>query len=142
MKLFFLICLISSFPFNFQSPLFSPELRLISTSESQSAWLTELEIFNLYKEQKKFIDVTDGVYYSLPSLNQNINPLVFPTKATRVNETRSLFDKISSSRMKSFLTKFTSFKTRYYKSATGQGRSPLFTPRFRPVVIRKSHRII
>ncbi|KAJ3279362.1 Leucine aminopeptidase 1 [Borealophlyctis nickersoniae] len=92
--------------------------RLISTSEVDSSWLTEDQIFDLIRSGTKFIDITDGDLENLHSFKE---PKRFapPEGPTHQSLVRSLTNNVSESRMRDFLTTFTGFKTRYYKSASG-----------------------
>ncbi|KAJ3277338.1 Leucine aminopeptidase 1 [Borealophlyctis nickersoniae] len=92
--------------------------RLIATSDTKSSWLTEDQILDLIRANTGFIDITDGDLEKIRSLvvpNQ-IAPPQTPTYQTLV---KSLTNTVSESRMRTFLTTFSNFKTRYYKSSTG-----------------------
>lgn len=113
----------------YQRPLFTTaETRLISLSATHKEWMTEDQIFGLYREGTKFIDVTDGVYEGLGRFRQlgGVNGtrtlviLEFPVVMTHSNETDELIGRIDENRMEDFLTEFSSFQTRYFKSKTGQ----------------------
>ncbi|KAJ3315252.1 Leucine aminopeptidase 1 [Boothiomyces sp. JEL0838] len=108
-----------------QRPLFSPEDRLISTSEGQSEWMSEMQIFELYKNNVKFIDITDGEFEFLEqhaSMNIASNP-DFPTKPSYQDVANKLIENIDTNRMEEFLTAFSGFHTRYFKSDSGKESS-------------------
>ena len=73
------------------------------------------QIFGLYKAGTRFVDLTeeDGTIYAMAS------PVEFPTTVRFHNKTLDIIESISKSAMTQFLTKFTSFKTRYFRSTTG-----------------------
>jgi bacterial leucyl aminopeptidase len=78
--------------------------------------MSEQEIFSLYKQRIKFIDVTDGYY---TSFNPRPHTTNFPTTAKEGKTVSQMFASIDMDEMRDFLTKFTSFHTRYYKSLSG-----------------------
>ncbi|KAI8849443.1 hypothetical protein BC829DRAFT_391768 [Chytridium lagenaria] len=91
--------------------------RLISTAEGDARWMTEDEILNLIRTQTKFMDVTDGDL----SASSLVPPLRFkpPTTPTQQDIVKPLFANVSTTHLESWLTKFTSFKNRYYQSSSG-----------------------
>ncbi|KAJ3286123.1 hypothetical protein HDU79_006733 [Rhizoclosmatium sp. JEL0117] len=93
--------------------------RLISTTPSNNEWLSERDILALYQSKTRFIDRTDQdleslVYLPPPS---RFTP---PSKATHQKTVLPLLDTISTDKLEDWLTKFTSFHTRYYQSTTGK----------------------
>jgi leucyl aminopeptidase len=86
--------------------------------------MSEEQIFQLYKEGVKFIDVTDGdwqtlnLYNKLNSLTAEANK--FPTSLSHQDKVNSFIKSISKERMTKFLTEFSGFHTRYYKSKWGK----------------------
>ncbi|KAL1915291.1 uncharacterized protein VTP21DRAFT_6749 [Calcarisporiella thermophila] len=102
-------------------------LRLISTNDyAPPVWMTEPQIQLLKIQGKKFIDVTD---------EQNFNPQLFsverpaiPKDVSHQDEVKNLLKKLSLSNLRTTLTKFTSFRNRYYRSKYGvQSASWLYT---------------
>ncbi|TPX31766.1 hypothetical protein SmJEL517_g04976 [Synchytrium microbalum] len=91
--------------------------------EAEPAWMTEPEIFELYKKSIPFIDVTDhwntlgdGV---TAFASGKLQPSYIPTKPAQEELVRSLNSKIDPAAMKSFLTAFSGFQTRYFRSNAG-----------------------
>jgi len=108
-------------PYGDQTPLGeqSSDLRLISVSDvSPPQWLTEDEIFDLIRAKKKFIDVTDGDL-SDASLRKP-DRIQLPDGPSQKSAVQPLLGNISKDRMTEFLTTFSAFTTRYYKSSSGE----------------------
>ncbi|KAI8910192.1 hypothetical protein EDD86DRAFT_190055 [Gorgonomyces haynaldii] len=104
-----------------QIPLFqSTSLRLISLKEGHEQWMNEQEITKLYQTKTKFIDVTD---HDLDSLQFQMVSDKFPTQAQHKDQVKSLFPSIDVKAMEEFLTTFSGFHTRYYKSTSGKESS-------------------
>ncbi|KAJ3403742.1 hypothetical protein HDU80_003778 [Chytriomyces hyalinus] len=94
--------------------------RLISTSDSAPpTWKTLPEILALYDTHTRYIDVTDQ---DLESVSSFAAPARFdiPARPTRAAVVKPLLPIISIPNMTKWLTTFTSFKNRYYKSPTGK----------------------
>ncbi|KAJ3086253.1 Leucine aminopeptidase 1 [Quaeritorhiza haematococci] len=93
------------------------ELRLVSLSPTEARWMTEEEKLELIRAGKHFIDITDedpAVFAS------SITPQRFEApKELHQDIVRPLTRSVSTSRMKDFLTTFSGFRTRYYKSSSG-----------------------
>jgi bacterial leucyl aminopeptidase len=118
----FLVSLASSFPLSEQPdeiPLFTDltESRLISTSRTHQQWMTEAEIFKLYQKRIKFIDITDQ---DLEQLDLVFTTATFPTSASRKSIVEPMLKLADPELMTTFLTSFSQFQTRYYKSKSGQ----------------------
>ena len=99
--------------------------RLVKLSEAgQAIAMSEKDIFDLYKKNQKFIDVTDGDYDLIESLSlssdQSTTTTPFPTEMAHKEVVDELIATIDKERMKKWLTSFTKFHTRYYKSKTGK----------------------
>lgn len=98
--------------------------RLVKLSEDGPAIaMSEKDIFNLYKKNQKFIDVTDGDYDLIESLSLSSDQsttTTFPTEMAHKELVDGLIATIDKERMKKWLTSFTKFHTRYYKSKTGK----------------------
>ncbi|KAJ3167806.1 hypothetical protein HK101_011704 [Irineochytrium annulatum] len=92
--------------------------RLISTSESEAHWMSEDEILGLIRQQIHFMDITDQDIESVASLAP---PKTFtpPKEISHQDIVDPLASNVSVAHLTSWLTEFTSFKTRYYQSASG-----------------------
>ncbi|KAL2918581.1 hypothetical protein HK105_201982 [Polyrhizophydium stewartii] len=95
--------------------------RLISLSPSHSEWFTEEQIFELYRTNTKFVDITDGDMDFIGSFASALKAKgkLYPTKTSFQDHVRPLLAGISQESMREFLTGFSGFKTRYYRSASG-----------------------
>lgn len=92
-----------------------PEPRRVRISNGQEHQITEGYKSLLTLNSIPFMDITDEVHYL-----QTQDKIPFPdTLAHTKSYLRSVFDHIDTARMQSFLTKFTAFRTRYYRSSTG-----------------------
>ncbi|KAJ3190218.1 Leucine aminopeptidase 1 [Gaertneriomyces sp. JEL0708] len=97
--------------------------RLISLSETETKWLTEEEIFALYKQRKHFIDITDADdTASFARLDDSAITAV-PIGPNKQSIVTPLISAISEDAMQQWLTTLTQFHTRYYKSTTGKQAS-------------------
>ncbi|KAJ3221035.1 Leucine aminopeptidase 1 [Clydaea vesicula] len=123
LNLFTLVTLIAS---TFAIPVGEkPEnanLRRISTKEGESQWMTEDEIAVLIRDVIPFIDLTDEV----PT--NNFRPAPRPIRAnpstpTQQSLVKPLTEQIDLQQMKDFLTTFSTFNNRYYKSTSGKESS-------------------
>ncbi|KAJ3313132.1 Leucine aminopeptidase 1 [Blyttiomyces sp. JEL0837] len=92
--------------------------RLISISQYESRWMTEGDILDLIRTEQKFMDITDQDLESLSSL---VAPKKYdpPAKPAFQKYVEKYSANISQASLKSWLTEFTSFKTRYYQSTYG-----------------------
>ncbi|KAI8617178.1 hypothetical protein BC830DRAFT_1114790 [Chytriomyces sp. MP71] len=94
--------------------------RLIKTSEAEPpSWCHFGQILELYQENIKFIDVTDQDLESVASLAPP-KRYDIPDKPRHAKVVEPFLANISTGDMEAWLTKFTSFKTRYYQSETGK----------------------
>ncbi|KAJ3066095.1 Leucine aminopeptidase 1 [Podochytrium sp. JEL0797] len=94
--------------------------RLISLSEGEAAWHSQADILRLYQTQTKFIDITDGDWERVAASLQSPKRFALPSNVAHQSTVAPLADAVSTKRMVQWLTKFTSFKTRYYQSPTGK----------------------
>ncbi|KAJ3274589.1 Leucine aminopeptidase 1 [Terramyces sp. JEL0728] len=99
---------------------FNPNHRLISTAPGKQEWMTEQQIFKLYRSKTKFIDLTDGEY---TLFNQKKRNPVYPTKTNEAQSVNDLIKQVSTDRMETFLSSFSGFHTRYYNSKSGKESS-------------------
>eukprot|EP00842_Homolaphlyctis_polyrhiza_P002931 jgi/Hompol1/3639/HPOL_000271-RA len=95
--------------------------RLISLAEGHSQWMTEEEIFGLYRSHTKFVDVTDGDmdFIASQAAFRTAATKDFPKKMTHKDAVDPILATISTSDMESFLTTLSGFHTRYFQSTTG-----------------------
>jgi len=100
------------------------ELRLVQFSDDEPAvWITEREKIAAKAEGKRFMDITET-----PTLG--FSGFMLPTAANAKYEypqpgnytkaIKSIVNTIELDDMKAFLKKFSSFRTRYYRSDTGK----------------------
>ncbi|EHK46732.1 hypothetical protein TRIATDRAFT_291825 [Trichoderma atroviride IMI 206040] len=104
-------------------------LRLIKTSEADiGQWVTEQDKFDRFISKNiGFIDITDIKddevlsILSTPSSEASISARAvnYPTKVEHVDEAQSLIADVSINGPQSWLTTFTQFTTRHYRSTTG-----------------------
>ncbi|KAI8902313.1 hypothetical protein BC833DRAFT_573809 [Globomyces pollinis-pini] len=112
-------------PIHEEFPLFvsTTPKRLISTAPGQQTWMTEEDIMGLYQTKTKFIDVTDGDFDKLQAYSAfkpKSTPNRFPTTVSHKDFASRFLSKVDLDRLETFLTKLSSFQTRYYKSKYGQ----------------------
>ncbi|RAL13655.1 Zn-dependent exopeptidase [Aspergillus homomorphus CBS 101889] len=95
------------------------ERYLIELAPYQTRWVTEEEKWSLKLDGVNFIDVTaernTGFY---PTLNAG-SYVHYPVKMEHSEEVAPLLRNLSKDNMEKNLERFTSFHTRYYRSATG-----------------------
>ncbi|KAL7788330.1 hypothetical protein V8C37DRAFT_388199 [Trichoderma ceciliae] len=123
--------LVAACPFVLSAPLTgsSSELRLIKTSEDDAGqWVTEQEKFDKFISKNiGFIDITEieddevlSILSTPPSdASLSTRAVTYPTRVEHVEEAQSLISKVSTSGPQSWLTTFTQFTTRHYRSTTG-----------------------
>ncbi|GAA5952259.1 hypothetical protein JCM3765_001922 [Sporobolomyces pararoseus] len=97
-----------------------PERRKVQLSEDKIIEITEGEKALLTFAGKHFVDVTDDDE-SLKITAAVKEKHSFPSKLTySKKDLAKVFDKISIKEMKTFLTAFSGFRTRYYRSSEGK----------------------
>ncbi|OWZ36045.1 hypothetical protein LQV05_006244 [Cryptococcus neoformans] len=100
------------------------EMRLVQFSEEEPpVWMSELEKIQAKAKGLRFMDITDTPTlgfssYLLPSAASV--KYSYPTPGNHTKTINSIIKKLDIDHMKEFLTKFTSFRTRYYRSDTGK----------------------
>ncbi|KAI8801216.1 hypothetical protein BJ742DRAFT_744691 [Cladochytrium replicatum] len=104
-------------------------LRLISTSEDHREWMNAEQILGLIRNKKNFVDVTEGYLDALDTLKPlaKLGRVVLqwaegrppPTDVKHQGLVVPILKMISEASMERFLTKFSSFNTRYYLSRSG-----------------------
>lgn len=89
---------------------------LVRTSPTETQWVTEDEKWALRREGINFIDITND-----PEMDplHAVAKVEFPSYPAYNDSIRPYFKSLDQSNMRKNLEKFTSFHTRYYKSATG-----------------------
>lgn len=93
------------------------DLRLIETAPGLREWMTEEQILMLKQEDKSFMDVTDYPE-PLPAVQEaSIVPL--PDLPRFPGSVQPMTKRVDPSRIRSDLTTFSSFFTRYYNSDSG-----------------------
>ncbi|SCZ88343.1 BZ3500_MvSof-1268-A1-R1_Chr2-1g04348 [Microbotryum saponariae] len=100
-----------------------PEKRLVRLADdAQPIEVTEGEKSILVMKGIRFVDVTEEDPALVAAAQVAIaGQDAFPTKLSySVKQAQPLFDTISLERMKTFLTRFSGFHTRYYRSSTGK----------------------
>lgn len=93
------------------------ELSLIEYAPGQTRWITEDQRWALKREGLQFFDITHT-----PHLGQDIQTdsvVIFPNHTVHGKTLRPLLHGIETINMRKNLEAFTSFHTRYYKSASG-----------------------
>ncbi|KAJ3019256.1 UNVERIFIED_CONTAM: hypothetical protein HDU68_010744 [Siphonaria sp. JEL0065] len=94
--------------------------RLIETKHDGNAqWMHQGDILKLYQTETRFTDLTDGDLERVANLPP---PKRFPIPAKPVhqNVVNPILGNVSIPHLTEWLTKFTSFKTRYYQSPSGK----------------------
>ncbi|CAL8109375.1 unnamed protein product [Orchesella dallaii] len=100
------------------SPLQNGSKRLILTSENSAAvWLSEEEVWKLIESNQRFIDITGQP--EVPILNAHQTKAI-PTTLQFQSVVSQLVGNIDRSRVEQFVTDFSSYSTRYYRSETGE----------------------
>lgn len=107
-------------PLNDQAPLINEEKYLIELAAGHREWVTEDEKWALRRDGKNFFDVTADPDFA-PVIAET--KVTFPGKIAHNESVSDLFKHLDKSRVRTFLEKFTSFHTRYYKSDYGRQSS-------------------
>jgi leucyl aminopeptidase len=107
--------------------------RLIQTSDTEAKWMTEEEILGLIQNKMGFVDVTT---FGFESFDRDKG--VFPEKPSQSEIVSPLLLTIDKSKMTRFMSEFTSFPSRYYKSRNGKKASEWIFSQARRVA-RKSN---
>ncbi|KDQ14786.1 hypothetical protein BOTBODRAFT_32551 [Botryobasidium botryosum FD-172 SS1] len=94
------------------------ELRLVQFGDDEEpTWITEYEKIEAKAAGKNFFDITDTPELGLAINSISRKPFPTPTHGSQVTP---VLKTLSTSGPRANLEKFTSFKTRYYRSATGR----------------------
>ncbi|WVN86454.1 uncharacterized protein L203_101618 [Cryptococcus depauperatus CBS 7841] len=100
------------------------ELRLVQFSDDEPpVWISELEKIEAKANGQRFMDITDTPTlgfssYFLPFAAPT--KYLYPTPGKHAKEIKPLIETLDIEHMKKFLNKFTSFRTRHYRSDTGK----------------------
>lgn len=109
------------------------DLYLVELAPGETQWVTEEEKWELRRNGRNFIDITE--YPNLGEININAKKEPkFPKKPTLQDELYPLIKNLSTSTMKENLEKFTSFHTRYYKSDYGKQSSEWLLGRVQQII--------
>ncbi|KAJ7593631.1 peptidase [Mycena floridula] len=104
-----------------QYPGFSLDLneeRLVQMEGQEPVWMTEWEKIKAKAQGIKFFDITDT--RDLDSYAQFRTSLSFPSTVNATEKVYPILKTLKTKNMKGNLEKFTSFRTRYYRSDTGR----------------------
>jgi leucyl aminopeptidase len=94
-------------------------LRLVEMEGQAPVWMTELDKINAKAQGLKFFDITDTPDLGFSSQSRLQTKFTFPKpNATEIVE--PILKKLSTEGPKKNLGKFSSFRTRYYRSDTGR----------------------
>lgn len=100
-----------------QAPFSIPEKFLVELSPGETRWVTEPEKWELRREGRNFIDITE--YPEFGRGAKTAAKVQFPSHVSQNASIRPLLKKLEAKNMHDNLEKFTSFHTRYYKSDYG-----------------------
>lgn len=96
------------------------EMRLVEMEGQPARWMTELEKIEARALGAKFFDITEtrelGSFSHLRAQNKN----KFPHGPNATEVVKPIIKLLKADNMRENLEKFTSFRTRYYRSETGQ----------------------
>jgi len=104
-----------------QYPGFSLDLnaqRLVQMEGQPPVWMSEWDKIKAKAQGIKFFDITET--RDLESYAQFRTQFSFPTKPNATDKVNPILKTLSTKGMKENLEKFTSFRTRYYRSDTGR----------------------
>ncbi|KAI2614115.1 Zn-dependent exopeptidase [Hypoxylon fragiforme] len=100
----------------------TPEQYLIELSPGETTWVTEEEKWELRRNGRQFMDITEHRELGALRITSKSTP-IFPEKVQLQSEIHPMLKNLSKDLMKEHLEKFTSFHTRYYKSDYGRQSS-------------------
>ncbi|RYP82735.1 hypothetical protein DL769_001544 [Monosporascus sp. CRB-8-3] len=95
---------------------------LIELSPDETRWVTEEQKWELRREGRQFMDITDHQDLGLSRISPRSTP-VFPKKPLLQSDVKPMLKNLSKDNLEEHLEKFTSFHTRYYKSDYGRQSS-------------------
>ncbi|KAJ4138168.1 Leucine aminopeptidase 1 [Fusarium equiseti] len=94
------------------------ELFLIETAPGKTQWVTEEDKWEMRRNGKNFMDITETTTLGSRNLNAE-SAVTFPEKCVKQDEVKKLSKKLDKKNMQANLEKLTSFHTRYFKSDYG-----------------------
>jgi leucyl aminopeptidase len=95
-------------------------LRLVQFSENERpVWITEREKIEARARGHKFFDITDTPNLGPRPLSATVKKGAFPPPSSK-HAVKSVISTLSTDGPRKNLEKFTSFRTRYYRSSTGR----------------------
>ncbi|KAI1856788.1 hypothetical protein JX265_011429 [Neoarthrinium moseri] len=100
----------------------SVEKFLIETAPGETRWVTEDQKWELRRNGQEFMDITDHGDLGSYHVKTAAKP-IFPSKVKLQSEVKPLLKNLTKSFLQEHLEKFTSFRTRYYKSDYGRQSS-------------------
>ncbi|KAF8592510.1 Zn-dependent exopeptidase [Ramaria rubella] len=107
-----------------QYPGFSLDLneqRLLRFEDNSEVWMTELEKIEAKARGQKFFDITDTPDLGYSASSRSFTTVTAPYPTLKGSETvHTVLKSLSIDGPKANLEKFTSFRTRYYRSDTGR----------------------
>ena len=95
---------------------------LIELSPDETRWVTEEQKWELRREGRQFMDITDHQDLGLSRITARSTP-VYPKKPLLQSDVKPMLKNLSKDHLEEHLEKFTSFHTRYYKSDYGRQSS-------------------
>ncbi|SGY21513.1 BQ5605_C016g08245 [Microbotryum silenes-dioicae] len=97
-------------------------IRFVDVTEEDPALVAAAQVAIAGQGASKHTPFPAAVHFqTVPDLCSSNQTDAFPTKLSySVKQAQPLFDTISLERMKTFLTRFSGFHTRYYRSSTGK----------------------
>ncbi|KAI0013056.1 Zn-dependent exopeptidase [Xylariaceae sp. FL0662B] len=98
------------------------EQYLIELSPGETRWVTEEQKWELRRAGQRFMDITENGNLGTFNVVSKATP-VFPKKMLQQADVKPLLKNLSKDLMQEHLEKFTSFRTRYYKSDYGRQSS-------------------
>ena len=96
---------------------------LIELAPGDTRWVTEEEKWELKREGRRFMDITEHRDLGVFSTKSAKPAPVFPANATLQAEVGPLLELLDKAEIEAHLKKLTSFHTRYYKSDYGRQSS-------------------
>ena len=100
--------------------LAAQDLRLIELSPDQRQWMSESEIDQLIQNDVSFMDITDFQDLGVDSVSLLSDVPDLPRGPRMPNKVVPILKNLDTTRMREFLTKFSSFHNRYYDSKYGK----------------------
>ncbi|KAF2843674.1 Zn-dependent exopeptidase [Patellaria atrata CBS 101060] len=110
-------------------------LYVIELAPGETKQVTEEEKWELKKEGKHFIDITDYQAVENAHLNsRQMSAAAFPTTITQQTRVNPLLSQLNKANLQSNLQTFTNYQNRYYRSSYGQQSSQWLLQRVQAVI--------